>query len=77
MPPNLPSKPPLQFAPAAQTDLEGIADFIAQDCRRRNLPLTAADLAELERMLSQSGAGSPQDLQRANEESQGLGLFVR
>ena len=31
MPLNPPTNGPLQFAPAAQNDLEGIADFIAQD----------------------------------------------
>ena len=31
MPLNPPPNLPLQFAPAAQTDLESIADFIAQD----------------------------------------------
>lgn len=44
---------------------------------RRNLPLTAADLAELERMLVESGTGGPGDLARASKESDGLGLFVR
>jgi type I restriction enzyme R subunit len=39
--------------------------------------LTASDLAELERMLSESGVGAPEDIQRAKSESQGLGLFVR
>lgn len=42
-----------------------------------NLPLTPTDLAELERMLAQSGAGSPEDLERAVAEAKGLGLFVR
>lgn len=41
------------------------------------MPLTAADLSELKRMLAHSGVGAAQDVQRAAEESQGLGLFVR
>ncbi|MFP5463168.1 MAG: type I restriction-modification enzyme R subunit C-terminal domain-containing protein [Gammaproteobacteria bacterium] len=41
------------------------------------MPLTAADLSELQRMLAHSGVGAAQDVQRATEESQGLGLFVR
>ena len=41
------------------------------------MPLTAADLSELQRMLAHSGVGAAQDVQRAAEESQGLGLFVR
>jgi type I restriction enzyme, R subunit len=44
---------------------------------RRNLPLTQTDLAELERLLLESGTASAQDVQRASVESQGLGLFVR
>jgi type I restriction enzyme, R subunit len=44
---------------------------------RRNLALTQTDLAELERLLLESGTGSAQDVQRASIESQGLGLFVR
>ena len=44
---------------------------------RRNMPLTAADLTELERMLVASGLASTQELQMASTQSQGLGLFVR
>jgi type I restriction enzyme, R subunit len=44
---------------------------------RRNQALTAADLAELERMLIESGTASADDLDRASKESQGLGLFIR
>ena len=44
---------------------------------RKNRPLTVTDIAELERMLVESGVGAPDELRRAVEESQGLGLFVR
>ena len=44
---------------------------------RRNLPLTATDLAELERLLVESGTATAQDVQRASQEAHGLGLFVR
>ena len=44
---------------------------------RMNEPLTASDLAELERMLAESGVGGADDLRRATEEAHGLGLFVR
>ena len=44
---------------------------------RRNMPLTTADLTELERMLVASGLASTQELQMASMQSQGLGLFVR
>lgn len=40
-----------------------------------NKPLTAADLVELEQILRSSGAKND-DVQRAKDESQGLGLFV-
>jgi type I restriction enzyme R subunit len=42
-----------------------------------NEPLTPTDLTELERMLSESGIGNPEDLQKANDTNEGLGLFVR
>ena len=44
---------------------------------RRNQPLTATDLTELERLLMESGTGSVDDLQRASKKADGLGLFVR
>ncbi|WP_434621651.1 type I restriction-modification enzyme R subunit C-terminal domain-containing protein [Arthrobacter sp. A5] len=42
---------------------------------RRNKPLTELDLAELERSLTDCGAGSEEDLARARQE--GLAGFVR
>ena len=42
---------------------------------RRNKQLTALDLAELERILLESGLGTPEDLNRAADD--GLGIFVR
>lgn len=44
---------------------------------RRNQALTTTDLAELERLLIDSGTGSANDVARAVQESHGLGLFVR
>src|SRR5262249_48087511 len=44
---------------------------------RLNLPLTASDLSELERMMLEAGVGSRDDIDRAKEESSGLGLFIR
>lgn len=52
-------------------------DHIALQKLRRNKELTDADLASLEQILVESGTGSPEDIARAREESQGLGLFVR
>ncbi|MGH8020937.1 MAG: type I restriction-modification enzyme R subunit C-terminal domain-containing protein [Opitutaceae bacterium] len=40
-------------------------------------PLTATDLAELERIFIETGVGTLDDLEKAKVESQGLGLFVR
>ena len=44
---------------------------------RRNQPLTASDLAELERMMLEAGVGTAGDIARAKEQSHGLGLFIR
>lgn len=44
---------------------------------RMNRPLTLTDLQELERMLRESGIGTPEDVVRAKTDSHGLGLFVR
>ncbi len=44
---------------------------------RTNHPLTPTDLAELERMLMESGTGTREDIEKAKAESKGLGLFVR
>ena len=44
---------------------------------RHNQPLTPSDLSELERMMLEAGVGSADDLARAKEQSEGLGLFIR
>lgn len=44
---------------------------------RRNQRLTADDLAELERLLAVSKAGTPEEVAAAREQSNGLGVFVR
>jgi type I restriction enzyme R subunit len=44
---------------------------------RTNTPLTASDLAELERMLISNGVGDQAALEQASAESHGLGFFVR
>lgn len=44
---------------------------------RHNMPLTATDLEELERMLVESGAGTSEEVEVAKTQSEGLGLFVR
>lgn len=44
---------------------------------RNNKQLTETDLSELETILLENGLGNAEDLDRAKEESHGLGLFVR
>ena len=44
---------------------------------RRNQALTAMDLAELERLLIESGTATREDVARVGKEAHGLGLFVR
>ena len=44
---------------------------------RMNAPLMPGDLADLERILAESGVGSAEEIKRAKQESKGLGLFVR
>jgi len=52
-------------------------DNLALQRLRRNIQLTSSDLDELERMLVESGTGTRADLDRAREQAQGLGLFIR
>lgn len=44
---------------------------------RTNHPVTADDMADLERILTEGVAAQQEDLQRASEEAEGLGLFLR
>jgi len=66
-----------KFRAKAQAFLRAHQDHVAIHKLRMNRPLTAADLAELERMLVDSGVGAAEYVNRARTESQGLGLFVR
>jgi type I restriction enzyme R subunit len=66
-----------RFVAKARAFLRQHLDHVAVAKLRMNRPLTASDLAELERMLAESGVGGPEDIRRAAEESRGLGLFVR
>lgn len=52
-------------------------DHIAIHKLRRNVALTPSDLAELERMLLESGEFDQETLSRAAARADGLGLFVR
>lgn len=66
-----------RFRAKARAFLRQHLDSPAVARLRLNQPLTTDDLAELERVLSESGAGAPEDVQRAGQEAGGLGLFVR
>jgi type I restriction enzyme R subunit len=66
-----------RFRAKARAFLRAHENHIAIHKLRMNKGLTAADLAELERMLAESGVGGAKEIDRAKEESRGLGLFVR
>lgn len=67
----------LRFKSKAREFLRAHQDHIAINKLRMNKRLTTADLAELERMLAESGVAGDAELQRAKQEAAGLGLFVR
>ncbi|MFO5527682.1 MAG: DEAD/DEAH box helicase family protein [Cuspidothrix sp.] len=66
-----------KFRAKARAFLRAHQDNIVIFKLRTNKQLTASDLSELERILAESGIGETEDINRAKEESQGLGLFVR
>jgi type I restriction enzyme R subunit len=66
-----------RFRAKARQFLRAHEDNIAVHKVRTNKPLTPADLQELERILLENQVGTPDDVQRAAEVNQGLGLFVR
>ncbi len=65
-----------KFKDKARQFLKAHESHLSLQRLRRNQPLTAADLVELERMLIEAG-GTPPLIQEATARSQGLGLFVR
>ncbi|AOW94042.1 restriction endonuclease subunit R [Rhodococcus sp. WMMA185] len=52
-------------------------DNLALQKLRNGKALTPADLVSLEELLARSGAGDPEDLERAVENAKGLGRFIR
>jgi len=66
-----------RFRAKARVFLREHEDHLTIHKLRTNEPLTATDLAELERMLLESGVGSATDLTQAKEAASGLGRFVR
>lgn len=66
-----------RFRQKARVFLRGHEDHLTIRKLRMDLALTPSDLDELERMLLEAGIGSQEELHRAKEENQGLGLFIR
>jgi type I restriction enzyme R subunit len=66
-----------RFRAKARVYLRENEDHVAIQKLRRNRQLTPSDLDELERLLLEAGIADQQDLDRASQESSGLGLFVR
>ena len=66
-----------KFRAKARQFLREHEDHVAVHKVRTNRPLTPTDLEELERILVESGVGTPADVHRAAESNHGLGLFVR
>ncbi|MGH6897944.1 MAG: DEAD/DEAH box helicase family protein [Geminicoccaceae bacterium] len=66
-----------RFIAKARAFLRQHLDHVAVAKLRMNRPLTSSDLSELERLLGESGAGEPEDIRRAADNAQGLGLLVR
>jgi type I restriction enzyme, R subunit len=66
-----------KFRAKARQFLRAHEDHVAVHKVRTNRPLTPTDVEELERILVENGIGTAEDVQRAAESNQGLGLFVR
>jgi type I restriction enzyme R subunit len=66
-----------RFRSKARAFLRAHQDHVAIHKVRMNKALTPSDVAELERILAESGVGGERDIELAKEASDGLGLFVR
>ncbi len=66
-----------KFRDKARAFLREHEDHVTVHKLRTNQPLTPLDLAELERMLAESGVAKPEQWEQAKTDSEGLGLFVR
>ncbi len=66
-----------RFQAKIRVYLRAHEDGVALQKLRRNKPLTATDMVELERMLAESGVGAQADIDRVREQAHGLGVFVR
>ncbi|TFV57287.1 DUF4145 domain-containing protein [Geodermatophilus sp. DF01-2] len=66
-----------RFRAKARAYLRANESHVALQKLRRNLPLTPTDLTELERMLTDAGVATAEDLEKARTQAEGLGLFIR
>ncbi len=66
-----------RFRVKARVFLREHQDHLTIRKLRMNVPLTASDLNELERVLAENGVGGEEEIRKASAESNGLGLFVR
>lgn len=66
-----------KFRAKARDFLRSHQDHLVIFKLRNNKQLTETDLSELETILLENGLGNTEDLDRAKQESHGLGLFVR
>lgn len=66
-----------QFRLKAQEFLKAHEDHLTMQRLRRNQPLTASDLQELEEFLIVHGIGDQQLIHQAAEQCRGFGLFIR
>ena len=77
MPAFMPAPDMERFRAKAAAYLKAHEDHVALQRLRRNKALAPDDLAALEQMLLESGAGDDHAVAQAKEEAQGLGLFIR
>jgi type I restriction enzyme R subunit len=66
-----------RFTAKVRVYLRAHEDHMTLQRLRRNRPLTPDDLAELQRMLTESGTSTSDELTHAAEQAHGLGLFIR
>ena len=66
-----------RFRAKARAFLRSNLDHVAIQKLRLNRPFAVVDLAELERMLVDNEIGGPIEIERARQEADGFGLFVR
>jgi len=66
-----------KFKTKTRTYLKQHEDRLALQKLKRNLPITATDLQELESILLEQAAGDAGLVDKARNEAHGLGLFVR